>query len=254
MAHTFLIAACLLAPGGPFEDSRNGFRVELPDGWKHAKESSTPERTVFRKEMSGRRNRGVEGTLTVIQERLPSAIGLTGAYSQRLDAVRRKREFTMVEEAPERLLGVRARRLRYTVRNLDGTKVTTLEIIAYRAGRLFSLRFECPADKYEALIEPDLADFRSGFSAIEPKKPRPGGGSPLVGRWQAVSSPSSIIELSVDGSLKFGGAVGRYAISADTLTTLLDDGGYETYEWQLNNDTLVLLQPNRQPMKFKRAN
>ncbi|MEO1480652.1 MAG: hypothetical protein AAFU77_01005 [Myxococcota bacterium] len=89
MAHAIFIAAVLSANPGTFEDTHNGFRVELPKGWRHSKSMSAPERTVFQKTLSGRRNRGAEGTLTITQKSVPSAIGLTGVYTQRLEAVRR---------------------------------------------------------------------------------------------------------------------------------------------------------------------
>ncbi|MEL6546042.1 MAG: hypothetical protein AAFQ82_15545, partial [Myxococcota bacterium] len=100
-------------------------------------------------------------------------------------------------------------------------------------------------------------DFAFLVRKLDPKDPKKAAksksaSSPWVGRWVKLKDPDAVLVLGPDGSLEMGSDQGSYAISADTIVTLLKNGGQEVYQWNVNGATLVL-QADGKKVQYRRA-
>ncbi|MEO1175458.1 MAG: hypothetical protein AAFX94_25920, partial [Myxococcota bacterium] len=129
---------------------------------------------------------------------------------------------------------------------------TALEWITYRGGYAYTLVFECPTKRFKKLVKPDLKRFRTSFATVDKKSAPVGQDSRILGRWRALKKPGSIIELAADGSLVFGDATGSFAVSADTLVTLFENGAQQTFVWSIKNEDTLILRGDSGATRYRR--
>ncbi len=246
--HTAIVIAVALSAS--WVDDQGRYQLELPKGWRLHRAESTPDTPVFR--ASKRRKGSASASVQVVS--VPDAIGLGGVHRDRLSAIQSRRDATLVEDTAAVIDGYRGRALHYTVSAKGEKPKTVREFMTQVFNRGYIVTFSAESRHFDAYAD----DFVAFLGDLTPLDSRPAalqtrsGGSPLVGRWIRVKNPKSILVLSADGSMEMDRDRGSYAVSRDTIVTLLEEGGQKVYEWDVRGRTLVL-KTRRGPVKYRRA-
>lgn len=247
--HTAMLMALVL--GAPWMDGEGRYQLELPKGWRLHRAESTPERPVF---WASKRRKGT-ATASVEVLSVPDAIGLGGVHRERLVVVKATPGASLLEDGAAVIDGYRGRALHYTMTAPGEKKSKTVrEFMTQVFNRGYVVTFSADSRHFDAYAD-DFVELIGTFTPLktgsEPQRSR-GGESPLIGRWVKVKNPQSVLVLSADGSVEMGRERGSYAVSRDTIVTLLEDGGQKVFQWNVRGRTLVLKSP-RGPVKYRRA-
>lgn len=250
-----MLALCLILPlafGAPYEDLKQRFRLDLPDGWRWTPQPGDTQGEWFRKE-----DTGAIGNFGVRVVKLTAGIGLSEFAAQTESAVRGEPGYRKLAEAPS-MLGTHStikREYVMYVAGSDSMQRRAEEQFMVNGEYGFWLHFETLAEGFD-LFQRDVDHLFASFVPIAGGQRAKVAGKKaetIIGHWIKVGD-SLNFDLRLDGTFILGDETGTYMIDSDELTIIIPGKVVEKFHYAFLSDQLVIAGPHlEEPIRYRRV-
>lgn len=250
-----MLALCLILPlalAAPYEDLKQRFRLELPDGWRWTPQPGDTQGEWFRKD-----DTGAIGNFGVRVVKLTQGMSLSDFASQTESAVRGEPGYRKLSEAPS-MLGTHPTIKREYVMFVSGSDTMQRraeEQFLVNGTYGFWLHFETLAEGFD-LFQRDVDHLFASFVPIEGGQRAKVAGKKaesLIGHWTKEYDTLKF-DLRLDGTFTLGEESGTYMVDNDELIVIIPNKAVEKFHYAFVNDVMIIAGPHLdEPIRYRRV-
>lgn len=241
-----------LALAAPYEDLKQRFRLDLPEGWRWTPQPGDTQGEWFRKD-----DTGAIGNFGVRIVKLTQGMRLSDFAAQTESAVHGEPGYRKLSETPS-MLGTHPTIKREYVMFVAGSETMQRraeEQFLVNGSYGFWLHFETLAEGFD-LFQRDVDHLFATFIPIAGGQRAKIAGKKaqtLIGHWLKVDD-SLEFDLRLDGTLRLGDQNGTYVVDNDELTITIPGKVMEKFHYAFLSGELVIAGPHLdEPIRYRRV-